>query len=295
MKRYVVFTTFGPWEDERDYRQELWCHQWNKQEDAQVFVLNQGFEKTARMCSRYGFVLVNDIKKASSIGLKADGLLMSSMFKEIEEYLRPEIKYVAYVGDCLPLTPYIGEIIECCSRISGGRFQFFIRGRDFPNWAYLCKPTFDETIKRFEQTVMRKGHVHFPGIDTFIWSRDVFSEMTKVMPDMNFLYGGSERWWLNYCFNGKKIVNYELTGPVCTIHLQHPTAFHRLPKDRTDDPSKSADNDYLHNFKFIPKTLEEVWDKVEATPRFYDNGLSYVEWVPKLGEQKDGCNIKSTG
>lgn len=291
MNRIAIFTSFGPWEDLRSLRQELWCHAWHRQNGVDIFVLDQGQEKTKEMCSRFGFHLVTGIKKASSIDLDSEGLLMDSIFQVLSKNLPKEVEIVSYSGDALMITPHVAEVYDFVNNISNGLFQAFIRARDLENWAHHCQPLHEMTLNQIGKKVYKKGKVHFPGADTFIWSRKVFDRLAKDSPPMDFLRGGSERFWWNWAFRQEDIHNYELTTEVKLVHLDHEPSPYRGSTDWEVDPDKSEDLNYKHMFKYIPRTLNEVWALVEADLHALDNGVSLVEWIRK--EQKNGSSINS--
>lgn len=292
MKRVVIFTSFGPWEELRSLRQELWCHAWHRQSGVEVFVLDQGQEKTKEVCSRFGFHLVTGIKKASSVGLPSEGLLMDSIFQVLSKNLPKEVEIVSYSGDALMVTPHVAEVYDFVNNISKGMFQAFIRARDLENWGHHCQPLHEMTLNQIAKKIYKKGKVHFPGADTFVWSRKVFDRLAKTTPPMDFLRGGSERFWWNWAFNQVDVHSYELTTEVKLIHLDHAPSQFRGSTDWEADPDKSVDVNYKHMFKYIPRTLNEVWSLVEADLHALDNGVCLVEWLRK--EQKDGIDIKTS-
>ena len=293
--RHMIFTSFGPWEGDRAYRQELWCHQWHKQKDCHVCILFQGQDRTMEMASRYGFTLITDIKKASSIGLPSEGLLMSSIFKTIAAQLPPSFETVAYTGDSLPFTPYMGSYFGFMDRVSGKRFQAFARGRDIQNWGPYVRATYDETIDQIQKYLMYKGVVHYPGADTFCWSRSVFEELAKEAPTMDFLYGGSEEFWWVWGFNKEDIKNYEFSCTVNLVHLNHEPPMHRASMDGNLG-AQSKDPNIQNVYKHIPPFLKDVWDNMVPDVKGYDNGIFLVDWnKKKKGSEENGRCISSSG
>ncbi len=278
----ALASIFGSWDGARALRNELWMSSWWKQNNCRMVVFDQGDDRTVERAEYFGYDVIRNCKTfEAETGIEGRGLAMNRMFEMLDAKYG-DCEGIGVVNDSIPGCDQIGEIVEHFIKDYNPRSCFFVRHIDLENWAPDLKNNSDSNIESLRAAVVGRGRMHFPGAGMFVWPRSYFTEVAKSCAPLNYLYGGSEEYFWTRTLNDDAIL-IDISPSVHLIHLCHGPATHRAPKDGIGDPEKTTDPQIKHIYKFIPRTVQEIWDRVEPKLSVFDNGFTVIECLKKKG------------
>jgi hypothetical protein len=289
----TIASTFGPWVGERSIRQELWMHAWARQFGCRMVAFDQGEGTTSEQASKFNHEVCFTCPKAETVtGIEGDGLAMNKMFEILDGGI-PDNSWainssaVCLVNDSVPAVDHVEAIVDYFIKTFGPRCCLFARHIDLNNWAPDLRRFPDESLTSIRAAAAERGTIHFPGAGFFAWPREYFSEVAKSCPPMNYLYGGSEEYFWTRTLDDDALL-VDITPALRLIHLCHPRPVHREPCDGVLNHAKTKDPQILHVYKFIPKTVQEIWDRVQPKLSVFDNGMAVIECCLKGKVDQNG-------
>jgi hypothetical protein len=265
-----IIITFRPFVGEQLLLQDLALHQWSKQKDCRLIVMDGGEEGVKERCEKYSLQRIDGIPTGEDVGFKTSRFVLNSFFKLAREAVDKDCRVLTYANsDILVMNPGYAHMMNYLADNSHDFCCMMFRRINIVNWRkLLVDGDMDASVENIRADMWEHGTLNFPGIgDLTAWSLKAFDTFIDGHPVVGWDLLGIDRLWLTRHIDiGYDL--YDLSWTVPNVHLYH-------VQDHWQPDEKYAT-------QFVRKVWPELWCLVQQQTKLLDNGVAVQQYIKKL-------------